>query len=193
MLLLQQETEGIKDTSACFSSMTAAGAEWGAIAIVYQQENARVRALEWLLPIDIPYRLVPRAEILADDARRALMYPGTTQRRPAPMEYAAVSAVGFNAAKTKAIVSVSFRDRGFIQFMEIRKANGSVGPSDVIGSRRFNLAACLRTRRIHVVRRRSLRCINRVRDASDGNGHGASCLEHRRIDRLLAQHSAVTA
>jgi len=128
VLLLQQETEGIKDTSACFSSMTAAGAEWGAIAIVYQQENARVRALEWLLPIDIPYRLVPRAEILADDARRALMYPGTTQRRPAPMEYAAVSAVGFNAAKTKAIVSVSFRDRGFIQFMEIREGKWVSGP-----------------------------------------------------------------
>src|SRR5262245_2339652 len=61
VLLLQQETEGLKDT--CFSSIRTAGAEWGAIAIIYQQENARVRVLERLLPVDIPYRIVPRAEI----------------------------------------------------------------------------------------------------------------------------------
>ena len=113
VLLLQQETEGLKDT--CFSSIRTAGAEWGAIAIVYQQENARVRVLERLLPVDTPYRLVPHAEILADDKR---------------LEYAAVSAVGFNAAKTKALVSVSFRNSGFIQFMEIREGKWVFAPVD---------------------------------------------------------------
>ncbi len=113
VLLLQRETEGIKDSSACFSSIRAAGAEWGAVAIVYQQENARVRVLERLSPIDIPYRIVPHAEILADDTRP---------------EYAAVSAVGFNAAKTKALVSVSFRNSGFIQFMEIREGRWVIAP-----------------------------------------------------------------
>jgi hypothetical protein len=84
----------------------------------------RVRVLEWLLPTDTPYRLVPRADILADDARLALTYRGTWQRRPESMKYAAVSAVGFNAGKTKAIVSVRLRSmRGMvdIHFMEIRE------------------------------------------------------------------------
>ena len=36
------------------------------------------------------------------------------------MEYAAVSAVGFNETKTKAMVYVRFRDQGGIELMELR-------------------------------------------------------------------------
>ena len=128
MLLLQQETEEIERMwSACLSQMANVGAEWGAVAVVFRQENARVRMLEWLLPIDIPYRLVRRADILADNARLALMYPGTRQRRR-EMKYAAVSAVGFNAAKTKAIVYVRVPDRGDIVFMELREGKWVIAP-----------------------------------------------------------------
>jgi hypothetical protein len=124
VLLLQQETEGMEDRwSNCLQSITNAGSEWDAVAVAFRQENVRVRVLEWLLPIDTPYRLVPRAEILADDARLARMYPGPMRYRPESMKYAAVSAVGFNAGKTKAIVSVRLRStQGMvdIHFMEIR-------------------------------------------------------------------------
>jgi hypothetical protein len=41
------------------------------------------------------------------------------QRRPESMEYAAVSAVGFNPAKTKAIVYVRLRMSGSIHSMEL--------------------------------------------------------------------------
>ena len=125
VLLLQQETEGMKDWwSSCLPYIANAGAEWGAVAVAFRQENVRVRVLESLLPIDTPYRLVPRAEILADDARLARMYPDTMQYRPGSMKYAAVSAVGFNAGKTKAIVSVRLRStQGMvdIHFMAIRE------------------------------------------------------------------------
>src|SRR6476660_2991043 len=46
VLLLQQETEGIERMSHCVSSITTADAEWHAVAIVFRQENARVRVLE---------------------------------------------------------------------------------------------------------------------------------------------------
>jgi hypothetical protein len=125
VLLLQQETEGMEDRwSSCLPSITNAGPEWDAVAVVFRQENVRVRVLERLLPIDTPYRLVPRADILADDARLARMYPGTMRYRPGSMKYAAVSAVGFNAGKTKAIVSVRLRSMPgmvYIHFMEIRE------------------------------------------------------------------------
>ena len=128
VLLLQQETEGMESWwSDCLPSISNAGAEWGAVAVVFGQENARVRVLEWLLPIDIPYRLVPRADILADNARLALTYRGTWQRRP-EMKYAAVSAVGFNAAKTKAIVYVRVPDRGDIVFIELREGKWVIAP-----------------------------------------------------------------
>jgi hypothetical protein len=120
MLLLQQETEEIKAVSTCFSSGAVADPEWDPVVSNFQQENARVRPLQRLLPLDIPYRLIPHAAIQADDARLALKYPGTWQSRPESMEYAAVSAVGFNPEKTKAIVYARVRNRGDIFSRELR-------------------------------------------------------------------------
>jgi hypothetical protein len=135
VLLIQQETEGMEDWwSYCLPSITNAGPEWDAVGVAFRQKNVRVRVLDRLLPVDTPYRLVPRAEILADDSRLARMYPGTMQYRPESMKYAAVSAVGFNAGKTKAIVSVrlrSMRSMVDIHFMEIREGqwvNVPLGP-----------------------------------------------------------------
>jgi hypothetical protein len=116
-LLLQQETE---TSSLCRSSVPVSDPEWVAVENNFKQENARGRLLERLLPIDISYRLVPRAEIQADDARLALKYPGIWQRRPGSMEYAAVSMVGFNPTKTKAMVHVRFRSSGGVHAMELR-------------------------------------------------------------------------
>ena len=63
---------------------------------------------------------MPRAEIEADDARLVLKYPGMWQRRPESMEYVAVSVVGFNPVKTKAMVYVRLRSRGRVHLMERR-------------------------------------------------------------------------
>jgi hypothetical protein len=52
------------------------------------------------------------AAILADDARLAIKYPGIWQRRPESLEYVAVSSVGFNDIKTKAVVYVRKRSSG---------------------------------------------------------------------------------
>lgn len=118
-LLLQQET----DTSmACRPSRSQPNGEigWEAVENSFKAENAHVRLLRRMLPIDIPYRLIPRAEIAADDARLILKYPGTWQRRPESIEYAAVSAVGFDATKTKAIIYVHLRSEGGIFWIEKR-------------------------------------------------------------------------
>jgi hypothetical protein len=123
MLLLQQETEGIEALSPCFTSVWATDAEWNVVEASFKQENERARALQPMLPIGIPYRLAPHVEILADDARLALKYPGIWQRRPESMEYAAVSAVGFNPAKTKAMVYVRLRSSGGIRTLELRDGN----------------------------------------------------------------------
>ena len=120
MLLLQQETE----TSSRCKSVPVSDPEWVTVESHFKQENTRTRLLQPLLPIDYRtfyYRLVPRAEIQADDARLALKYPGIWQRRPESMEYVAVSVVGFNPAKTKAMVYVRLRDSGQIHAMERRE------------------------------------------------------------------------
>ena len=76
-----------------------------------------------MLQFDIPHSLISRAEIDADDARLVLKYPGTWQSRPETIEYAAVSAVGFNADKSKAMLYVKLRMHGSLYFME--KENGA--------------------------------------------------------------------
>ncbi len=116
-LLLQQETEG----STHCPSAAPSDPEWAEVAANFKQENTRVRRLEPVLPVNIPYRLISKAEIEADDARLALKYPGTWQRRPESMEYAAVSVVGFNRTRTKAMVYVRLRSRGNVTQLEKRE------------------------------------------------------------------------
>jgi hypothetical protein len=118
ILLLQQETEV---SSRCNSSVPASDPEWEAVENNFRQENSRARVLQPMLPTEIPYRLIPRADILADDARLALKYPGVWERRPESMEYAAVSMVGFNSAKTRAMVYMHLRSMGGIHMMELRE------------------------------------------------------------------------
>ena len=134
-LLLQRETEDIAAVAKCLSSspLAAADPEWGGVAANFKQANASVRVLERTLPVDIPYRLIPRADIVADDARLAQKYPGVWERRPESMEYAAVSAVGFNPAKDKALVYVRLRSSGELYARELRERRWVVAKRNVCG------------------------------------------------------------
>ena len=115
-LLLQRETE---TTTPC-NVRPPADPEWLAVYKDFNQQNSRPQLLERELPVTIPYRLIARAELDADDARLAIKYPGIWQRRPESIEYAAVSAVGFSADKTKAVVYVRLRGSGEFHSMERR-------------------------------------------------------------------------
>lgn len=127
VLVVQQETEFERDCG----DRSVAEPQWAAVYKNFEQENAVVRVLRPVLRLDIPYRLVRRAEILADDARLALKYPGRWQRRPESLEYAAVSAVGFNEGRTKAMVYVRLRSSGTTYAMELREGRWvhAVGPA----------------------------------------------------------------
>jgi hypothetical protein len=125
-LVLQQETE---TSSMCGPTLPAPDPDWEAVAKDLKQQNIRPRFLMPMLPIEIPYRIIPRAEIEADDARLAIKYPDIMQPRPRSMEYAAVSVVGFNAAKTKAMVYVRLRLSGTVYAMELREGSWVVAPA----------------------------------------------------------------
>jgi len=118
-LLLIRETEGPNGIEPCLSAVSAEP-EWSSVATNFTYENTTVRTLEPGLPVGFAYRLVPRAEIAADDARLVLKYPGTWHTRPESIEYAAVSAVGFDVTKTKALVYVRLRSKGNLYARELR-------------------------------------------------------------------------
>jgi len=113
LILLVQETE----TESCRVSRLPE--EWEGVQEDFDRQNTNAWTLRPVLPLG-DYRLIPRAEIRADDARLEQEYPGIWQRRPGSMEFAAVSAVGFNAAKTKALVYIRLRSSGQIHLMELR-------------------------------------------------------------------------
>ena len=117
-IVLQRETE--RPARWACGDLKAPNEEWQSAVTHFNQQNAYVQVLQQHLTTEAPYRLMPRAEIEADDARLAVKYPGGYQRRPESMDYAAVSAVGFDAEKSKAILYVRLRDQGDIYFMEKR-------------------------------------------------------------------------
>jgi hypothetical protein len=102
-IVLQRETERPRTSSSCTAFLAAMTGEWAEVAASFHRENSRVRLLQ---PGALgEYKFVSRAEILADDARLAAEQPGhSNSLRPGAIEYVAFSAVGFNAAKTKAVV-----------------------------------------------------------------------------------------
>ena len=112
-LPVQRETE---TTVPCRSSRLPDPA-WSDVERSFAQENAQPKLLQPTILHD-GARFISRAEIEADDARLAIKYPGNYQRRPESMDYLAVSAVGFNADKTRAMVHVRLRTRGQLHTLE---------------------------------------------------------------------------
>ena len=115
-MLLLRETERPTSCSTFLAKLTG---EWADVAKNFDQENSRVRLLQRAVPMELPYRLTPRQEILTDDARLAVKYPGRWQRTPGSLECVAVSAVGFNSVRTKAIVYIRSRMSGDVLRMEL--------------------------------------------------------------------------
>lgn len=118
-LLLQQETEAVPNAerSTCLPRL-AAESGWTTVVRNFLDANSHSpKRLQPMLPFPDVYRFISRAEIEADDARLALKYPGVWERDPESIEFAAVSPVGFNDDKTKAIVFVRLRMRGEWRFV----------------------------------------------------------------------------
>src|SRR6185437_14122590 len=115
--LLQQETEPSVAAGGCTILKTQSG-DWADAAADFQRQNAHPWTLQPGLPI--PYQFIRRAKIQADDARLKQEYPAQWQVRPGSIQYAAVSAVGFNRDRTKAIVDVHLRTSGFIVKLELK-------------------------------------------------------------------------
>lgn len=102
-ILIQQETQTWPPSGGyCVPFVSKLPGDWQEAAHDFSQKNGH----RWLLQPRLPftYRFISRAEIEADDARLRTKYPGGRNRLPEAIEYRALSAVGFNAAKTKAIV-----------------------------------------------------------------------------------------
>ena len=125
--LVQQETE---PTVRC-RERPASDPAWLEVQESFRRANTQRQLLlrdMLILPIKFHYRLIPVADIEADDARLALKYPGLWQRRPESIEYTALSAIGFDEAKTKAIVYIRGRSSGTVQAMELRDDKWVAGP-----------------------------------------------------------------
>jgi hypothetical protein len=122
-VVLMRETEG--PSHSCSGFIDQLSGEWREVAKDFRDKNART----WLLQpgvLAFEYRLISKAEILADDARLAKQYadrpPGSA---PGSIQYVGVSAVGFNATRTKALVYVHTRMRGGVLRL-IRSGNSWV-------------------------------------------------------------------
>jgi hypothetical protein len=133
-LLLQAETEAPRTCTDLLARMTG---EWSEVADNFRRENARVRVLRAGLPLGVEYRVIPRADILADDARIAAKDPRRTNApRPRSIEYIALSAVGFNAARTKALVYARYRTKHFsdaLLMRELKEGKWVAGPMGCSG------------------------------------------------------------
>ena len=135
-LLLQTETEAPRTCAEFLDKMSG---EWAEVAANPRRENARVRLLRAGLPLGVAYSVIPRATILADDARLAAKDPKRMSNAPRPgsIRYIALSAVGFNAARTKALVYLRFRTTHFSDalLMKELKAGAWVdGPQACVGT-----------------------------------------------------------
>src|SRR5262245_16070673 len=122
-LLLQKETESNEALMGCTGFLPRVTGEWAEVAADVQRQNTHERTLQRALRMNIEYRLIARAEIQADDKRLARKYPGRWMRRPESLEYAAVSLIGFNRDRTKAMVYVRTRMSGGIARLELKGAD----------------------------------------------------------------------
>ena len=134
-ILLQGETEA---PTRCEALLAAMSGEWAEVASSFRRENSRARLLRAGLPLGVKYRLISRKEILAHDARVAAKHPiSGNAPRPGSIRYVALSAVGFNAARTKALVYARFRTLHYsdeLRMKELRDGRWVDGPRACGGS-----------------------------------------------------------
>ncbi len=111
--MVQQETDPPSTTtySSCPSVLADRTGEWADVVTDFKLQNRRVRVLQPALTMSVPYRLIHRGDI---------DHPGMWSPSGKWPEYAAVSAVGFDRARTKAIVHVHLRGQGFIERLELK-------------------------------------------------------------------------
>ena len=113
IMVLQQETDPPSTTidSSCSTVFSGQTDEWADVLTDFKLQNSRVRVLQPALTMSVPYRLIHRADI---------DHPGMWSPSREWPEYVAVSAVGFNRARTKAIVHVHLRGQGSIESLELK-------------------------------------------------------------------------
>jgi hypothetical protein len=106
-LVIRKET-GTND--ACMPSGKPLEGEWRPVVDSFKSENAQVRAIKPGFPLGVPYVVVPISEI------QALFRTGTTvearwsgfyKQYPDSGGYIAVSAVGFDPRRTRAMIYVA--------------------------------------------------------------------------------------
>jgi hypothetical protein len=127
VLLLQRET--VKPY-ACRVPNAPYDPEWDAVEKSFAQANTRVEILDGALRLGVPYRFVAQSKIVAENARLEREYPGW-QGKPGATQYAAVSVVGFNRQRTRAMVYVRLRDQGEVHSVEKRDGRWVPASRDV--------------------------------------------------------------
>ena len=132
---LQAETEA---PTGCAAFLAGMSGEWAEVASNFRRENSRARRLRAGLALGVKYQLVSRKEILAHDARLAAKDPDMRNApRPGSIRYIALSAVGFNAARTKALVYARFRTLHYsdeFRMKELKEGKWVDGPGGCGGA-----------------------------------------------------------
>jgi hypothetical protein len=104
-LIIQQETEGDRRRPECFPSLTGPREAWAEALADYKKENQTPRLFVRAFPIEKPYVLVPKLRI--GDSFKAKGWDSFYDRYPQSGGLIHLSAVGFNADKTKALVYIA--------------------------------------------------------------------------------------
>jgi len=117
-ILLQQETDNTHVNACGDSFVPSPGPEWVEVRKSFVQQNAARKLLPLSLPIAQPYRLLTPAEFELFIAPQKVKYPENYNEHSPP--YIRLSAVGFNASKIKAMVSIALPDRGQVMGVERR-------------------------------------------------------------------------
>ena len=104
----------------CPGTLAVPDADWQSAWDNYANENRRGRRLLHLFPVPISYLLISTADIQAAGRRLLDLYPGVGRHSGREKDYLFVSAVGFNATKTRAIVGLEFHASGSIHLVEKR-------------------------------------------------------------------------
>jgi hypothetical protein len=115
---IQIQRETVTDVIGCVGFLDRVQADWQPLVQAFRRENLVVRTLRPLLNLPVAYQLIAAAQIEADDARLAVKYPGTWQRRPESMDFVAVSSIGFDEPKARALMYARNRMRGGFVFLE---------------------------------------------------------------------------